>query len=230
MSDNHDDQSIMTEFYYDPPVDPWLDILYQDDAIMVVNKPAELLSVPGKGVELFDSIITRIQWEFPTAETVHRLDMSTSGILVVALTKDAERELKRQFRERETAKRYIADVYGIMAEHGGVIDLPLICDWDRRPKQMVCFERGKNAVTEYRVLHRDIKANHSRVALTPITGRSHQLRVHLLSLGHVILGDRFYAEGDAYTMRDRLALHASELGFYHPETKEWLYFKCAPSF
>lgn len=218
------------EFYYDPPIAPWLDILYQDEEIMVVNKPAELLSVPGKAPELFDSIITRIQWQYPYAETVHRLDMSTSGILVIALTKEAERELKRQFRERETSKRYIADVWGMMEEDGGIIDLPLICDWPNRPKQMVCFERGKSAKTAYRVLFRERSKNFTRVELTPITGRSHQLRVHLLSLGHVILGDRFYAEGEAFICRDRLALHASELGFKHPITFKEMHFKAPLSF
>lgn len=212
------------EFYYNPPTTPWLTVLYQDDAIMVVDKPAELLSVPGKGPELHDSIISRIQWEFPYAETVHRLDMSTSGILVIALTKDAERELKRQFRERETKKRYIADVWGIMKEDAGEIHLPLICDWPNRPKQMVCFERGKSAETHFKVLERR-HDNTTRVELTPISGRSHQLRVHLLALGHPILGDRFYAEGRAFTARNRLTLHASELGFFHPVTEKWLHFK-----
>ncbi|PWD87328.1 bifunctional tRNA pseudouridine(32) synthase/23S rRNA pseudouridine(746) synthase RluA [Ignatzschineria cameli] len=218
------------EFYYNPPIEPWLNILYQDEEIMVVDKPAELLSVPGKGAELHDSIITRVQWEFPTAETVHRLDMSTSGILVIALTKAAERELKRQFRERETYKRYIADVFGIMEEEGGIIHLPLICDWERRPRQMVCFERGKEAITAYQILFRNRQENFTRVSLNPLTGRSHQLRVHLLSLGHVILGDRFYAQGVALQQRARLALHASELKFIHPSTKEALHFKVAPPF
>ncbi len=218
------------EFYYHPPISPWLDILYQDEEIMVINKPAELLSVPGKAVELWDSAITRVQWEYPYAETVHRLDMSTSGILVIALTKDAERELKRQFRERETSKRYIADVWGIMEEEGGLVDLPLICDWPNRPKQMVCFDRGKEAKTEYRVLFRDFESHFTRVELMPITGRSHQLRVHLLALGHVILGDRFYAEGEAFLKRDRLALHASELRFKHPLTSEEMHFTAPLAF
>ncbi|GGZ93351.1 bifunctional tRNA pseudouridine(32) synthase/23S rRNA pseudouridine(746) synthase RluA [Ignatzschineria ureiclastica] len=218
------------EFYYNPPIEPWLDILYQDDDIMVVNKPAELLSVPGKGAELHDSVISRVQWQYPYAETVHRLDMSTSGILVIALTKEAERELKRQFRERETEKAYIADVWGIIEEEGGLIDLPLICNWPERPKQMVCFERGKSAKTLYKVIHRDIAHHYTRVSLVPITGRSHQLRVHLLSIGHVILGDRFYADGEAYYCRDRLALHAYQLQFSHPITKERLTFSCEPPF
>lgn len=218
------------EFYYNPPITPWLDILYQDDEIMVVNKPAELLSVPGKGAELHDSILTRIHWEFPEAETAHRLDMSTSGILLIALTKDAERELKRQFRERETDKRYIADVAGIMEEDGGVINLPLICDWEKRPRQKVCFDRGKAAVTEYRVLYRDPIQQYTRVELTPITGRSHQLRVHMLAIGHVILGDRFYASGGDFTARSRLALHASELRFQHPQTAKTLHFQAPLQF
>ena len=218
------------EFYYNPSISPWLDVIYQDDAIMVVNKPAELLSVPGKGAELHDSILTRIQWQFPYAETAHRLDMSTSGILLIALTKESERELKRQFREREVKKHYIADVEGIMLEDGGIINLPLICDWDLRPRQMVCFNRGKYALTEYRVIQRNIEHNFTRVELMPLTGRSHQLRVHMLALGHVILGDRFYAEGDAFTARDRLALHASSLSFKHPVTAKPLFFKANADF
>lgn len=218
------------EFYYNPPIMPWLNILYQDEDIMIVDKPAELLSVPGKGAELYDSIISRIQWEFPYAETAHRLDMSTSGILLIALNKEAERELKRQFRLREVTKYYIADVAGIMEEDGGVVNLPLICDWEQRPKQMVCFDRGKSAVTEYQIVYRDLAQNYTRVALRPISGRSHQLRVHLLTLGHVILGDRFYAKGQGLIARDRLALHASGLRFKHPRTEEVLYFQSRTPF
>lgn len=200
---------------YNPPLEPWLHVLYQDDHIMVVNKPSGLLSVPGRQPEHKDSVMTRIQRDYPAAESVHRLDMATSGVIIVALTKAAERELKRQFREREPAKRYQARVWGHPAAEKGVIDLPLICDWPNRPKQMVCFENGKAAQTEYQVLEYEA-TNSARVKLKPITGRSHQLRVHLLALGHPILGDRFYAHDEALAMASRLQLHAESLTITHP--------------
>ncbi|GAA5098352.1 bifunctional tRNA pseudouridine(32) synthase/23S rRNA pseudouridine(746) synthase RluA [Wohlfahrtiimonas larvae] len=216
-------------YYYDPAIVPWLDILYQDRDIMVVNKPHDLLSVPGKPPELWDSILTRIQWEFPDAETVHRLDLATSGLMVVALHIEAERELKRQFRERETDKTYIAKVFGILAEKEGSIDFPLICDWPNRPKQMVSYEYGKDALTHYKVLSEDDDGN-TLIELVPVTGRSHQLRVHMMSKGHPILGDRFYAHEDALKGRNRLYLHAAELAFTHPITKKRQLFKQPPSF
>ncbi|KTR97438.1 bifunctional tRNA pseudouridine(32) synthase/23S rRNA pseudouridine(746) synthase RluA [Pantoea dispersa] len=200
---------------YNPPLAPWLHILYQDEHIMVVNKPSGLLSVPGRLEEHKDSVMTRIQRDFPQAESVHRLDMATSGVIVVALTKAAERELKRQFREREPAKQYVARVWGHPAAEQGMIDLPLICDWPNRPKQMVSVELGKPAQTEYQVLVYDAD-NSARVQLKPITGRSHQLRVHLLALGHPILGDRFYAHPEALAMAPRLQLHAESLTITHP--------------
>ncbi|BAN99211.1 pseudouridine synthase [Plautia stali symbiont] len=200
---------------YNPPLDPWLHILYQDEHIMVVNKPSGLLSVPGRLEEHKDSVMTRIQRDFPQAESVHRLDMATSGVIVVALTKAAERELKRQFREREPAKQYVARVWGHPAAEQGMIDLPLICDWPNRPKQMVSVELGKPAQTEYQVLAYDAD-NSARVQLKPITGRSHQLRVHLLALGHPILGDRFYAHPEALAMAPRLQLHTESLTITHP--------------
>ena len=201
---------------YNPPLEPWLHVLYQDDHIMVINKPSGLLSVPGRQPEHKDSVMTRIQRDYPAAESVHRLDMATSGVIIVALTKAAERELKRQFREREPAKRYQARVWGHPAAEKGVIDLPLICDWPNRPKQKVCFETGKAAQTEYEVLeYRD--DNSASVQLTPITGRSHQLRVHMLALGHPILGDGFYAHDEAKAMAARLLLHAEMLTITHPQ-------------
>ena len=217
------------DYYYDPAISPWLEILYQDRDIMVVNKPHDLLSVPGKPAELWDSILTRVQWEFPDAETVHRLDLATSGLMVVALHKDAERELKRQFRERETDKKYIAKVFGVLAQKEGSIDFPLICDWPNRPKQMVSYEYGKDALTHYKVLSEDDEGN-TLIELMPVTGRSHQLRVHMMSLGHPILGDRFYAHDEALKGRDRLYLHAAELAFTHPMTKKRQLFHQPPNF
>ncbi|MDC9595688.1 bifunctional tRNA pseudouridine(32) synthase/23S rRNA pseudouridine(746) synthase RluA [Xenorhabdus anantnagensis] len=213
---------------YNPPTDPWLYVLYQDEHIMVVNKPSGLLSVPGKAEEHKDSIMTRIKAEFPTAESVHRLDMATSGIMVVALTKAAERELKRQFREREPKKVYIARVWGKMEQEKGLVDLPLICDWPNRPKQKVCFETGKSAQTEYQVLEYEAQA--TRVRLAPITGRSHQLRVHMLALGNPILGDKFYAHTQARELAPRLQLHAQALFITHPAHGTPMHFECKAEF
>lgn len=196
---------------------------------MVVNKASGLLSVPGRAPENKDSVMTRIQADFPTAESVHRLDMATSGVIVVALTKAAERELKRQFREREPKKSYIARVWGHLAQDEGLIDLPLICDWPNRPKQKVCYETGKPSQTLYQVLSWDADGS-TRVKLSPITGRSHQLRVHMLAIGHPILGDGFYAHPEAKAMASRLQLHAQELCITHPEFGTVMHFKCEPEF
>ncbi|HEY3986086.1 bifunctional tRNA pseudouridine(32) synthase/23S rRNA pseudouridine(746) synthase RluA [Cedecea sp.] len=214
---------------YNPPLDPWLIILYQDEHIMVVNKPSGLLSVPGRLEEHKDSVMTRIQRDFPLAESVHRLDMATSGVIVVALTKAAERELKRQFREREPKKQYVARVWGHPQPEEGLVDLPLICDWPNRPKQKVCYETGKSAQTVYQVL--DYAAdNTARVQLKPITGRSHQLRVHMLALGHPILGDRFYATAEALARAPRLQLHAEMLTITHPNYGTPMTFKAPADF
>ncbi|MEY4922717.1 MAG: bifunctional tRNA pseudouridine(32) synthase/23S rRNA pseudouridine(746) synthase RluA [Pseudomonadota bacterium] len=214
---------------YNPPHDPWLLILYQDEHIVVVNKPSGLLSVPGRAPENKDSVMTRIQVDYPAAQSVHRLDMATSGVIVVALTKAAERELKRQFREREPKKSYIARVWDHLVQDQGLIDLPLICDWPNRPKQKVCYETGKSAQTEYQVLSRDADGT-TRVKLSPITGRSHQLRVHMLAMGHPILGDGFYAHPEAKAMASRLQLHAQELCITHPGFGTVMHFKCEPKF
>ncbi|WP_058912219.1 bifunctional tRNA pseudouridine(32) synthase/23S rRNA pseudouridine(746) synthase RluA [Entomohabitans teleogrylli] len=214
---------------YNPPTDPWLVILYQDDHIMVVNKPSGLLSVPGRLEEHRDSIMARIQRDYPAAESVHRLDMATSGVIVVALTKAAERELKRQFREREPQKHYLARVWGHPAREQGLVDLPLICDWPNRPKQKVCHETGKAAQTEYQVLEYAAD-NTARVLLKPITGRSHQLRVHMQALGHPILGDKFYATAQALAMAPRLLLHAESLTITHPAYGNRMTFRAAADF
>jgi len=189
---------------YRPPTEPWLTILYQDDYLLVVNKPEGLLSTPGRGEGLYDSVESRAKEISPYAELAHRLDMATSGVLVVALRKDAERAIRIQFQNRQTRKVYIAQVWGCPTETEGEVELPLICDWPNRPKQKVCFERGKPSLTRYRVLETNGKT--SRLELNPITGRSHQLRVHLQALGHPILGDRFYSQGEALAASSRLLL------------------------
>ncbi|MCQ1059004.1 bifunctional tRNA pseudouridine(32) synthase/23S rRNA pseudouridine(746) synthase RluA [Photobacterium sp. DNB23_23_1] len=208
--------STLPKIDYNPPKDPWLDILYQDDDIIAVNKPSGLLSNPGRDPAFHDSIYTRVRADFPDANLIHRLDMATSGVIVLALNKQSERNIKIQFQDRRTEKVYYARAFGNIEQDSGTIDLPLICDWPNRPKQKVCFDDGKPSVTHYQVLERSNDT--SLVRLRPITGRSHQLRVHLLALGHPILGDGFYAHQDAKAMALRLQLHAAELSFFHPRS------------
>ncbi|QHJ12821.1 Ribosomal large subunit pseudouridine synthase A [Paraglaciecola mesophila] len=202
---------------YAPPTRPYLNIVFKDEHLLVLNKPSGLLTVPGKALEHKDSLELRVQRVYPTARIVHRLDMATSGLLVMALDKDTHRHLSKQFELRQTRKTYIARVFGEVSGERGSVDLPLICDWPNRPKQMVCQQRGKPSLTHWRVVERN--DNSTRMELTPVTGRSHQLRVHMLSLGHPILGDRLYAHADALKMAQRLQLHAQTLGFTHPVTE-----------
>ncbi|MEO1637984.1 MAG: pseudouridine synthase [Pseudomonadota bacterium] len=198
---------------YTPPQDP-LTILHEDHEVLLVDKPTGLLSVPGKGPDLADCLLTRVQDVFPTALLVHRLDRDTSGVMIFALTPHAQRHLGLQFENRQTKKTYVARVWGEISEKTGSVDLPLIVDWPNRPRQMVDHENGKSAVTDWRVVR--VRDGETRVRLMPKTGRSHQLRVHMLALGHPILGDPFYAEGAA---RDypRLMLHSETLQFRHPD-------------
>ena len=198
---------------YDPPQEP-LRVVHADHEILLVDKPAGLLSVPGKGEHLADCLIARVQGAFPQALLVHRLDRDTSGVMVFALTPAAQRHLGLQFEKRMVRKVYVAEVWGEMAGETGQVDLPLIVDWPNRPRQKVDFETGRAALTEWRVVRR--KGRSTRVRLSPRTGRSHQLRVHMAELGHPILGDAFYATGEA---RDapRLMLHAESLRPRHPD-------------
>mgnify|MGYP000992111651 FL=1 len=214
---------------YNPPQEPWLDLVYRDDYIAVVNKPSGLLSVPGNQPQYYDSAMSRVKEKYGFCEPAHRLDMATSGILLFALSKAADRELKRQFREREPKKYYQALVWGHVEHDHGVVELPLICDWENRPRQKICFERGKRAVTFYDVLQR-YPNNTTRVKLTPITGRSHQLRLHMLALGHPILGDKFYAHPQAKALSPRLCLHAESLQIQHPITGETMEFTAPVGF
>jgi len=218
----------MTDFVYSPPTDPWLDIIYQDKDILVVNKPSGLLSVPGRALIHRDSTYSRVLAEHPNAQIVHRLDMSTSGVLVVALRRSAERELKRQFRDRETKKTYYARVAGHVKLDAGSIDLPLICDWPNRPKQKVDHLIGKASLTHYQVVSRAKRS--TLVKLTPITGRSHQLRVHMMAIGHPILGDNFYADPLAKSLASRLQLHAQSLTIQQPYSGKTITFNCDTPF
>lgn len=202
---------------YHPPQSP-LEIIHEDKDICVVDKPSGLLAVPGRAPELFDSVLTRIRKHHPKAQAVHRLDLGTSGVLVLTLRRAAESNLRQQFQERHTKKVYLALVHGVMDADQGQIDLPLICDWPNRPLQKICFETGKPALTMYEVISRQERT--TLVRLFPHTGRSHQLRVHLASFGHPIVGDNLY--GPDSNPPGRLMLHASQLGLFHPYSENWM--------
>ncbi|MDV7338928.1 pseudouridine synthase [Terasakiella sp. A23] len=204
-------------FKYQPPEGP-LDVLFWDANLIVLNKPSGLLSVPGRAVDHKDCLQSRVEAEFGTALVVHRLDMDTSGVIVMAFDKDTLRDLSKQFENKTTAKTYVCLVAGIVAEDSGIVDLPLRCDWPNRPLQMVDHKQGKKAETHWRVLERH--KDQTRLELTPITGRSHQLRVHCLSMGHPIIGDRFYAPADIVSQSERLCLHAQSLSFTHSVSGE----------
>lgn len=205
-----------------------LAILHTDDDLVVVDKPTLLLSVPGRGPDKQDCVVSRLAEAYPGIREVHRLDWETSGLMVLARHKAAHRELSRQFQDREVNKTYIADVLAELVDESGEIDLPLRCDWPNRPRQMVDHDLGKPSQTRWRRL--SVSDKKSRVELTPITGRSHQLRVHLLAIGHPILGDRLYAPEAALGMADRLCLHATRLQFKHPSTGAVMEFNSAIPF
>ncbi len=196
---------------YRPPPDDGLAVLHLDGHLIALDKPAGLLTVPGKGEALADCLEGRVQARFPQALTVHRLDRDTSGLVVMAMTPQAQRHLGLQFERRKLHKTYVAVVAGIVVDNEGEIDLPLIADWPNRPLQKVCFEHGKRALTRWRVLARG--SSSTRLELEPHTGRSHQLRVHMRELGHPILGDPLYGDGSA---APRLMLHAHTLDLHHP--------------
>jgi tRNA pseudouridine32 synthase/23S rRNA pseudouridine746 synthase len=173
-------------------------------------------------------VITRLRQDYPTATVVHRLDLDTSGLMTVPLTREAHAHISRQFQRRQVKKAYHAVVYGVMTDDEGEIDLPIAADWPNRPLQKICHERGKASLTRYRVLARH--ADRTRLLLEPTTGRSHQLRIHLASLGHPILGCDLYAHPEALAMSPRLLLHASYLGLEHPATGGWIEQRSPPEF
>lgn len=193
-----------------------LDILYLDDDLLIANKPAGLLCVPGKGPDKQDCLYNRALKFNPNARIAHRLDQGTSGVVMFPLNYLTLKNLTRKFEAREIHKRYVAVVEGLLEADEGEVKLPLICDWPNRPLQKVCFEHGKAAHTKYRVLERDPANNTTRVLLEPVSGRTHQLRVHMLSLGHPILGDGLYAPDPIRAKAPRLLLHAQQLWLDHP--------------
>jgi tRNA pseudouridine32 synthase/23S rRNA pseudouridine746 synthase len=213
----------MNDFLYNPPIEPWLDTIYKDKDMIVFNKPAGILSVPGRDIARHDSMYSRLLEKRPNSYTVHRLDLATSGVIIFALRKESERELKRQFQDRETQKIYYARVFGHVKTMTGCIDLPLGKDVDNPPKHKIDHEKGKACKTLYEVVSYGEKT--TLVKLIPETGRTHQLRLHMLAIGHPILGDDFYADPMVLALSPRLLLHASEITIKHPYTKKQVVFK-----
>ena len=203
----------MPQDEYSPPDTP-LSVLHEDAHVVLVDKPSGLLSVPGRGPHLADCMLSRLQAAFPDALLVHRLDRDTSGVMIFALTRHAQRHLGLQFERRHVRKTYVARVWGEIIERTGEIDLPLCVDWPNRPLQIVDHENGRPAQTEWRVVRKG--DGETRMRLMPKTGRSHQLRVHMQAIGHPILGDPFYAKGSAREY-PRLMLHSESLRFRHPD-------------
>ncbi len=211
---------LLPDFVYNPPDVP-LTILYEDAHLVVVDKPAGLLSVPGKLEGRSDCMIGRLQAARWDALLVHRLDCDTSGVMVFARTKQAQGFLGQEFEKRRAAKTYIARVKGEVAGEAGHIDLPIGSDWPNRPRQMIDHENGRPAQTDWQVIGR--AEGETRLRLSPLTGRSHQLRVHMLAMGHVILGDPIYDVAGANAW-PRLMLHAETLALHHPQGGERVHF------
>jgi len=207
-----------------------LTLLHADAEVMAFDKPAGLLCVPGRGDDKQDCLSARVQARWPDALVVHRLDMATSGIVLMARGSSAQRELSIAFAQRLADKIYVAVVQGLIAADRGEIDLPLAADWPNRPLQKVDLTSGKPSLTRYRVVQRDAAARTTRVELQPVTGRSHQLRVHLLALGHPILGDALYAPPEVQAAAPRLLLHAQQLRIAHPASGAPLSIDCAAPF
>lgn len=211
-----------------------LECLYADDDLLVLAKPAGLLCVPGRGPDKQDCLSARTQQRWPEALIVHRLDQATSGLVLMARNPEMQRRLGRAFELREMHKRYQAIVAGQMAtpENGAwaEINLPIAADWERRPLRVIDPVQGKPSQTRWRVLEHDGVASTTRIELEPVTGRTHQLRVHLAAVGHAILGDALYADSATHAQAPRLLLHACWLAFEHPGTRQWIEFSLPAPF
>ena len=203
-------------------------ILHEDDDLLLVRKPDLLLSIPGRHPANKDCLITRLQKTWPSASIVHRLDLDTSGIMVVPLNKASHSHISRQFQERKVQKSYLAVVYGTIEGDTGIVDLPIAGDWPNKPKQKICHQSGKPAVTRFTVIERH--PDRTRLLLEPETGRTHQLRIHMSEIGHPILGCDMYAHEAALGMASRLMLHATTLSFTHPSSGGRLSGECLPDF
>ncbi|KUM52711.1 RluA family pseudouridine synthase [Rheinheimera sp. EpRS3] len=224
MSNSTDDLAIL------PATSEPYQIVYEDDVLLVVNKPAQLLTVPGRHPQNQDCLIRRVQREFPFAEVVHRLDYDTSGLVILPLTKRVLSDISKQFQARTVQKHYVAVVEGKLAKAKGVIDLAIAADEQRRPLYKICPQQGKPSQTRYQLLSYNAGTNQSRVKLEPVTGRSHQLRVHMLALGHVMLGDTLYASQAIAAKSPRLMLHAEYIRFVHPLSAQVMEFTASAPF
>ena len=202
--------------YIVPTCSEEIEILYQDESLLLINKPSGLLSLSGKHPLNQDSVHFRLVQNFPTATMIHRLDFGTSGIMAVALNKSANAKICRQFQTRTVNKTYTAQLFGLLTQNQGKIDYPIAKDVENFPLQKICFETGKTALTHYRVLERLTKSLITKVVFTPISGRTHQLRIHSQVINHPILGCDLYASDEAFHMASRLMLHATNLDFDHP--------------
>lgn len=205
---------VPASFVYNPPLEPYVTIIHQDADLLVLDKPSGLLHVPGKDPALWDCLAYRVCQSFPAASVIHRLDKDTSGVVLMALNKKAHAFIAMQFEQRTTQKSYVARVWGQVAGEHGHIDMPLASDRENKPRHRVDAQHGRPAQTDWQVISRE--ENATRLRLTPHTGRTHQLRVHMMAIGHPILGDEFYATGDALAAAPRLQLHAESLSFQHP--------------
>lgn len=217
-----------------PQADPFIvpfckesiEILHEDEHLLLINKPTGLLSLSGKHPGNLDSVHYRLVKDFPTATMVHRLDFGTSGLLIIALDKATNAHLTKQFQARTVVKSYTALLHGHVERNTGIIDIPIVKDKDNFPLQKVCYDSGKAAQSEYRVVERVMEPFTTKVTFTPITGRTHQLRVHSRELGHPILGCDLYATDEAFFMADRLMLHATTIEFNHPVTGQRVNASC----
>lgn len=211
-------------------------LVYEDEDVLVIEKPSGVLAVPGRGADKQDSVSARVQKRFPEALIVHRLDMATSGLMLMARSALSQRRLGIAFAEQKIRKHYVAVVYGQLAfpqdpiAGWGLIDLPIAADWPRRPLRVIDVKAGKPSQTRWQILEYDLMRNVSRLLLEPLTGRSHQIRVHLQALGHPIVGDALYAGSTNSTNTDRLLLHATQLQFSHPSTGKAMHFESAAPF
>ena len=213
-----------------PPCHDQIEILYQDDALLLINKPSGLLSLSGKHPLNKDSVHFRLVQDFPSATLVHRLDFGTSGIMVVALNKTINADICAQFKARTVNKTYCAILHGHLTDEAGRIEIPIIKDQDNFPLQKVCYETGKAALTHYRVTERLDNPPRSKVSFIPETGRTHQLRIHSRQIGHPILGCDLYATDEAFFLADRLMLHAKQIEFTHPISGEIIHGDCPAPF
>jgi len=220
-------QADIDQLFILPPCDGEIEILREEQDFLLINKPTRLLSVPGRHPQNRDSVISRLEVDYPGCSIVHRLDFDTSGVMVIPRNKPALSHISKQFQARTVSKHYTAVVAGLMAQDEGVIDLPIASA--EGPKYKICHETGKPSITEYKVIGHDQQARTTRVFLHPITGRSHQLRLHLQAIGHPILGCEFYG-GEFAKEADRLLLHATDLRFVHPVTGVEVFVESAPDF